>query len=353
MVKFYLIRHGETDWNVESRFQGRENISLNETGQKQAEACGLGMLETGIPFDCMVSSPLDRAYGTAETIAGCLGIAAIHKEPDLIERDFGKISGRKREDREWMLASGEDLQIEDEELVAERMQRVLDRFCKGDFRHVIMVSHGASIRALLGKYAKAGSVPATEVQRNACLTTIVHKEDGFYLEAFDKTPKELVRETAVYDLLDRLRIKSERVFHEPLFTMEACQDVDEALGIKICKNLFLCNSSRTRFYLLLMPGDKKFVTKEVSKQIGSARLSFGPKEYMEKYLNLTPGSVSLMGLMFDTQNKVELLIDRDVLEEEYFGCHPCVNTSSLKMKTADILKKFLPAVHHTYTEVVL
>ena len=118
MVKFYLIRHGETDWNVESRFQGRENISLNETGQKQAEACGLGMLETGIPFDCMVSSPLDRAYGTAETIAGCLGIAAIHKEPDLIERDFGKISGRKREARECMLASGEDLQIEDEELVA-------------------------------------------------------------------------------------------------------------------------------------------------------------------------------------------------------------------------------------------
>lgn len=353
MVKFYLIRHGETDWNVESRFQGRENISLNETGQKQAEACGQGLRETGIPFDCIVSSPLDRAYKTAETIAGYLGIDAIHEDPNLIERDFGKISGRKREDREWMLASGEDLQIEEEDLVAERMQRVLERFCGGEFRHVIMVSHGASIRALLGKYAKAGSAPATEVQRNACLTTLVCKEGGFYLEAFDKTPKEMTRETAVYDLLDRLQIEYERVSHEALFTMEACQDVDEALGIKICKNLFLCNSARSRFYLLLMPGDKKFVTKDVSKQIGSARLSFGPEEYMEEYLNLTPGSVSVMGLMYDTENKVELLIDRDVLKEEYFGCHPCINTSSLKMKTADILEKFLPAVHHAYTEVIL
>lgn len=168
-----------------------------------------------------------------------------------------------------------------------------------------------------------------------------------------KDTNRLAKELAVYDLLDELEIEYERIDHEALYTIEACQGVDEALGIKICKNLFLCNSQKTKFYLLLMPGDKKFVTKEVSKQIGSARLSFGPESYMEELLNITPGSVSVMGLMNDKENRIQLLIDKDVLGEEYFGCHPCINTSSLKMKTADMTGKFLPAVHHTYIEVTL
>ena len=163
----------------------------------------------------------------------------------------------------------------------------------------------------------------------------------------------LEKERLVYDLLDELSIEYERIDHEALFTMEACLEVDRALGMPICKNLFLCNSQKTKFYLLLMPGDKKFVTKDLSKQIGSARLSFGPAEYMEELLNITPGSVSVMGLMNDKDNRIQLLIDKDVLKEEYFGCHPCINTSSLKMKTADIVEKFLPAVHHEYIEVEL
>ena len=168
-----------------------------------------------------------------------------------------------------------------------------------------------------------------------------------------KDTNRLPKELAVYDLLDELGIEYERIDHEALYTIEACQGVDEVLGIQICKNLFLCNSQKTKFYLLLMPGDKKFVTKEVSKQIGSARLSFGPENYMEEFLNITPGSVSVMGLMNDRENRIQLLIDRDVLSEEYFGCHPCINTSSLKMKTADVIEKFLPAVHHEYIEVEL
>ena len=168
-----------------------------------------------------------------------------------------------------------------------------------------------------------------------------------------KDTNRLSKELAVYDLLDELGIEYERIDHEALYTIEACQGVDEVLGIRICKNLFLCNSQKTKFYLLLMPGDKKFVTKEVSKQIGSARLSFGPESYMEEFLNITPGSVSVMGLMNDRENRIQLLIDRDVLSEEYFGCHPCINTSSLKMKTADVIEKFLPAVHHEYIEVEL
>lgn len=119
---------------------------------------------------------------------------------------------------------------------------------------------------------------------------------------------------------------------------------DEVLGIHICKNLFLCNAQKTKFYLLLMPGHKKFKTKVLSKQIGSARLSFADDDHMKEYLSLTPGSVSIMGLMNDPENHVKLLIDSDVLKDEYFGCHPCINTTSMKLKTSDIIEKFLPAV---------
>ena len=142
-------------------------------------------------------------------------------------------------------------------------------------------------------------------------------------------------------------------------TMEACEEIDRTLsegvenGVAICKNLFLCNRQETDFYLLLIPGDKPFKTKYLSAQIGSSRLSFGKPEYMEQYLDITPGSVSVMGLMNDREKKVRLLIDQDVLEEEYFACHPCINTSSLRFKTADLVEKLIPAMDHEPTMVKL
>ena len=136
--------------------------------------------------------------------------------------------------------------------------------------------------------------------------------------------------------------------------MEACHEVGNLLGIEICKNLFLRNTQKTAFYLLILPGRKKFKTAALSKQIGSARLSFAEPEFMEQYLNITPGSVSVLGLMNDPENKVRLLIDKDILENHpYFGCHPCINTSSLKFRTEDLLNKILPAIHHNYTIVDL
>lgn len=161
------------------------------------------------------------------------------------------------------------------------------------------------------------------------------------------------REMEVYRLLKSLEIPFQRMDHEPMATIEACRGVDEILGIHMCKNLFLCNSQKTVFYLLLMPGEKKFKTKELSKQIGSARLSFAPEEFMEEYLHISPGAVSVMGLMNDKENHVNLLIDEDVLKEEFLGCHPCVNTASLKLRTKDVLSKFLPFVGHTYRTVHL
>ena len=169
-----------------------------------------------------------------------------------------------------------------------------------------------------------------------------------------KQPEErLPRELRTYDLLDRLGIEYRRADHEPATTMEACNAIDAALEVVMCKNLFLCNRQKTSFYLLLMPGDKKFKTKELSHQIGSARLSFADAEDMLKYLDIEPGAVSVMGLMNDTGHQVQLLIDEDILKDEYLGCHPCVCTSSLKLKMKDLLERYLPAVGHEYRTVRL
>ena len=177
------------------------------------------------------------------------------------------------------------------------------------------------------------------------------------MEVFQGRPEDTAgrkeREIRVYDFLDRLGITYERTDHEHADTMEACNGIDKLLNVTMCKNLFLCNRQKTDFYLLMMPGDKPFKTKELPSQIGSARLSFAPEEKMVEYLDIYPGAVSIMGLMNDKENHVRLLVDEDILKEEYIGCHPCVNTSSLKIRTADIIETFLKAVHHDMTTVKL
>ena len=162
----------------------------------------------------------------------------------------------------------------------------------------------------------------------------------------DKVKYRWERELAVYDLLDKLGIEYQRIDHKEAKTMAVCEAIDEMLDAVICKNLFLRNQQKTKFYLLMMPGDKKFKTKELSKQIGSARLSFAEAEYMEKFLHIYPGSVSVMGLMNDKENQVQLLIDKDILDGETLGCHPCINTSSIRLKIKELLEIFLPAVGH-------
>lgn len=168
-------------------------------------------------------------------------------------------------------------------------------------------------------------------------------------DAKGRLPKEM----AVYDLLEKLDIPYVRVDHEATPSIESCQDIDNLLGIEICKNLFLCNRQKTNFYLLMMPGKKPFKTKDLSAQIGSARLSFADEAYMEELMDLTPGSVTVLGLMNDREHRVRLLIDREVLESEYIGCHPCINTSSLRIRTKDLLEKFLPYIGCGYTAVEL
>ncbi len=169
----------------------------------------------------------------------------------------------------------------------------------------------------------------------------------------DDTSKREDREIRTYALLDSLGIAYERADHAPAMTMEDCKAVDDALGVVMCKNLFLCNRQKTSFYLLLIPGDKPFRTKEFSAALGISRVSFADESDMERLLGLLPGAVTVMGLMNDFDGDVQLVIDRDVTAAEYIGCHPCVNTSSIKVKTSDILEKFLPCVKHSPVYVEL
>ena len=163
----------------------------------------------------------------------------------------------------------------------------------------------------------------------------------------------LDKEVRVYDFLDVLGIPYERVDHAVAMTMEACAAIDEILEATICKNLLLCNRQGTAFYLLMLPGSKAFKTSVLSRQIGSSRLSFASGEAMEQFLDITPGSLSVLGLMNDKENHVQLLIDKDVLQGEYIGCHPCINTTSLRLRTADLVERIIPAMGHEPTYVDL
>ena len=156
-------------------------------------------------------------------------------------------------------------------------------------------------------------------------------------------------EQQTYQLLQRLGIEFDRVDHDEAATMEDCAAISAVLGVDICKNLVLTPRNRSAFYLLCLPGDKHFLTKDFSKQIGSSRLSFAPAEDMQELLGVQPGSASVLALMNDPAHRVTLAMDRQVIESEYFGCHPCRNTSSVKLKTADVLEVFLKHTGHEVT----
>jgi len=154
------------------------------------------------------------------------------------------------------------------------------------------------------------------------------------------------REMRCYDLLDSLEIPYMRADHSPADTVADCMEVERIIGVGIYKNLFLCNRQKSRFYLLVMPAEKPFKTSIFSKLIGSTRLSFADEEHMVELLDLHPGSVSILGLANDKEGKVQLVIDNEIICGDYMRCHPCINTSTLKLRTSDVLGKLLPAIKH-------
>jgi len=160
-------------------------------------------------------------------------------------------------------------------------------------------------------------------------------------------------EAAVYQFLDAHHIPFHRIDHEPVHTMEDCLAIDRALGGEICKNLFLCNAQKTVFYLLMIQETKSFKTKDVSRQLGVSRLSFGTAEDMQRILHIAPGAVSPMGLIFDSAKDIRLVIDEDIKKAEMLGCHPCVNTASIRLEMQDFFEIFLPAVGKKPTFVTI
>ena len=182
-------------------------------------------------------------------------------------------------------------------------------------------------------------------------------EETFHIDAVCHSGRpsdpRSAKETACYDLLDSLGIAYDRVDHDAAMTMELCHAAESVLHISICKNLFLCNRQKTKFYLLLMPGSKPFHTKDLSAQLGCARLSFAPPEDMERLLGVTPGSATVLALQNDKAGEVTLVIDRAVLQAPRFGCHPCINTSSLAFSTQALTEKLLPALGHAPVPVDL
>lgn len=177
----------------------------------------------------------------------------------------------------------------------------------------------------------------------------VYRFAGRPLQKAGRAPEEL----ACYDFLDGLEVFYDRADHPAAHTMELCRDVEAVLEAPICKNLFLCNRQETSFYLLLLEGDKPFKTKYLSAQLGCSRLSFAAPEYMEQYLGASPGSASILGLLHDTQKRVQLVIDRPLLRRPWFACHPCRNTSTVRFSTEALTGKVIPALNHTPVYVEL
>ncbi|MBR2390583.1 MAG: prolyl-tRNA synthetase associated domain-containing protein [Mogibacterium sp.] len=170
--------------------------------------------------------------------------------------------------------------------------------------------------------------------------------NGRPLDVSDRSEKEV----RVYDFLDDLGISYMRLDHAPAFGSEEelCREIEDSLGARICKNLFLANRQRTRFYMLMIPEHKVFRSSDISKQAGSSRLHFAESEYMEDLIGCSPGSASVMGLINDSDHKVQLLVDDDVINSEYVGCHPCINTSSLRIRSEDIFDKFVKETGHDF-----
>jgi len=188
-MKLFLIRHGETDWNKQGRFQGREDIPLNETGIKQALNWGQAL--KGEHYAAVITSPLMRAKKTAEVIAEVVGTEKVIVEEDLIERDFNKISGMTPQERKAFLASGQVDNKEPYEVICKRMQRGIMKYARMFYdENIILVSHGASIRAILDQYTGGKITSKRIILKNTCISILKYNNGVMKLGAYNLTPEE-------------------------------------------------------------------------------------------------------------------------------------------------------------------
>ncbi len=170
----------------------------------------------------------------------------------------------------------------------------------------------------------------------------------FISEIFTTAPedKRSKIEMDTFKTLKKLNIPFTRVDNDVAHTMEECVEIDKAMDVTVWKNIFLCNQKKSSFFLLVMPPDKELDTKILEEKIGVSKLSFATEDKMMEHLGSTPGSASIMGLMNDLDDYVQLLVDKEVAETEYYGCNVGVNTTHIKVPTKLLLEKFVPHTYH-------
>ena len=188
-MKIYLIRHGETDWNLQGRFQGREDIALNENGITQAKRCG--QVLQGEHFAAVITSPLVRARKTAAIIADSVGVEKIIVEEGIIERDFSEVSGLTPKEREAFYATGQDDGKEPWEELCNRMMSCLSKYAETFYNeNIIMVSHGASINSLISVLSEGKLGTRKTLLKNACINVVDYDDGNMSLGLYNITADE-------------------------------------------------------------------------------------------------------------------------------------------------------------------
>ena len=153
----------------------------------------------------------------------------------------------------------------------------------------------------------------------------------------------------VYNTLEALEIPFERVDTDEAITMEDCVEIGKKLDTSIVKTLFLCNRQKTNFYLFVTTEDKPFVTKDFSRALEISRVSFASPEMLFDMLGTKVGSATALSCVFDKENKVKIILDKDAVSSEWYGCSDGTTTGYMKLKTEDLINKYLPFSNHIPT----
>lgn len=172
----------------------------------------------------------------------------------------------------------------------------------------------------------------------------------FYVSDIKNTAPESYQtrlQQMVYQTLVKLHIPFERVHTDEAITMEDCTQIDATLKMKMVKTLFLCNRQKTNYYLFITCGTKPFRSKDFSNALGVPRVSFAPVDKMEELLQTKVGAATVFSALLDKNQQVQIVFDKDVLAEEWYGCSDGTTTGYMKVRTAQILHEFLTFAGHT------
>ncbi len=170
----------------------------------------------------------------------------------------------------------------------------------------------------------------------------------FISKVFDGAPEDKrgELETKVYAEFKELGIDFKRVDNDEAISMEECVEISNTWGAEIRRTVVVCNRQTTNYYLVVMPADKRFDTKTFAHNMECARVSFASEEDMIKILGVSHGNASVVSILNDKDNMVQVVLDKDVADDEYFACNVGINTTHIMFKTDDLINKFLVKEEH-------